>query len=290
MLTLDAGRTPQCCSPQQALSRVRHRRCCGVAVSRPTSAALLGVSEARNIYLQRQAHTPRARLSGPTLLTSRRLACSRRGAVRRGSASVVRAALLPRLAGFNPLGFEAHNELFVGRCAMLGLVAALMGERLTGKGPLAQLNMETGVSVTQLEPLFILFVVALATTAFVPFSDYLVGETSPAAPALGIRYTDSRQRLLGRLSMAAFATALVLEAVTGSGPLDLLELDTGVPMDEIEAGFVFLLLLVGTGDVGEVEEESTATQLGVAMARGESFADDEADFDWNADDGEPEDD
>lgn len=61
-------------------------------------------------------------------------------------------------------------------------------------------------------------------------------------------------------------------------------------MDEIEAGFVFLLLLVGTGDVGEVEEESTATQLGVAMARGESFADDEADFDWNADDGEPEDD
>lgn len=45
------------------------------------------------------------------------------------------------LEGFEP-GFTKANELFVGRLAMLGFSAALVGEKLTGKGPLGQLGLE----------------------------------------------------------------------------------------------------------------------------------------------------
>ena len=114
---------------------------------------------------------------------------------------------------------------------MIGLVASLVGERVSGKGPLAQLGYETGLPQYEVEPLLALLVAVAATSAFVPFHDQFIGETAPAA--LGLRYTASRQRLLGRLSMLAFFSSLILEAVTGSGPLDMLELDTGVPMNEV---------------------------------------------------------
>ncbi len=38
------------------------------------------------------------------------------------------------------------NELLFGRFSMLGLSAALIGELMTGQGPLAQMGLETGVS------------------------------------------------------------------------------------------------------------------------------------------------
>lgn len=38
------------------------------------------------------------------------------------------------------LGFTKSNELFVGRMAMLGVAAALIGEIITGQGPLAQVG------------------------------------------------------------------------------------------------------------------------------------------------------
>jgi photosystem II protein len=132
---------------------------------------------------------------------------------------------------FNPLGFSERNELFVGRVAMIGLVASLVGERVSGKGALAQLGMETGLPTYEVEPLLLLLVAVAATSAVVPFHDKFIGDTAPAA--LGLRYTASRQRLLGRLSMLAFFSSLILEALTGSGPLDMLELDTGVPMNEV---------------------------------------------------------
>ena len=71
--------------------------------------------------------------------------------------------------------------------------------------------------------------------------------------------------------MAAFASALVAEALTGSGPLALLELDTGVPVDELEAGLAFLLLLLGTGDTGGRDVESTSLAAALADAEGGAF-------------------
>jgi photosystem II 22kDa protein len=154
---------------------------------------------------------------------------------------------------WNPLKLSPENELFVGRLAAVGLVVSLMGERLTGKGILAQLNMETGVPVTELEPVLVVLIAGLASVSALGSLGGGELPTNPGVASLGVSFTSERQRLVGRLSMAAFASALIAEGLTGSGPLDLLELDTGVPMDEVEAGFAFLLLLMGTGDVSGEE-------------------------------------
>ena len=51
------------------------------------------------------------------------------------------------------LGFTKSNELFVGRMAMLGFASSLIGEILTGNGPLAQFDIETGLPLFDTEPL-----------------------------------------------------------------------------------------------------------------------------------------
>ncbi len=47
----------------------------------------------------------------------------------------------------------------MGHLAQLGIAFSIIGEIITGKGTPAQLNIETGVPITDLEPL-ILFTVA----------------------------------------------------------------------------------------------------------------------------------
>merc|ERR1712151_824105 len=63
------------------------------------------------------------------------------------------------------LGFTKSNELFVGRMAMLGFAASLIGEAITGKGPLAQFNMETGIPLSEAEPLLLFSIIFFALTA-----------------------------------------------------------------------------------------------------------------------------
>ena len=174
-------------------------------------------------------------------------------------------------------------------------MCALIGERLTGKGALAQLNVETGLPVWELEPAFLVIVGMLATTAVVPFEGAFEGASAPAAPMLGVRFTADRQRRLGRLAMLSFAAALVAEAVTGQGPLDLLELDTGVPMDELEAGLIFFTLILGFGDAASDEPDDVAMAAAAPGAvDGPTFGDeeslpDEDEFDWNAEDDDEDD-
>lgn len=52
-----------------------------------------------------------------------------------------------------------ENELFVGRMAQLGFAAALLGEGVTGKGPLGQIGLETGIPLTEAEPLLIFSII-----------------------------------------------------------------------------------------------------------------------------------
>ncbi|KMT02651.1 hypothetical protein BVRB_9g203290 isoform A [Beta vulgaris subsp. vulgaris] len=67
----------------------------------------------------------------------------------------VRSALGLKEGG--PLfGFTKSNEIFVGRLAQLGFAFSLIGEIITGKGALAQLNIETGVPVNEIKPLVLL--------------------------------------------------------------------------------------------------------------------------------------
>jgi len=65
----------------------------------------------------------------------------------------------PRISLLNPkeffgitdFGFTKANELFVGRVAQLGFAAALIGEVVTGQGPLAQIGLETGIPIQDAE-------------------------------------------------------------------------------------------------------------------------------------------
>jgi len=133
--------------------------------------------------------------------------------------------------------------------------------------------------VWELEPGFVLFVLALATSSVVPAE----GGDGVSAPALGVSYTKPRQRRLGRLSMAAFACALLAEAMTGHGPLELLQLDTGVPVNEWEAGLLFLLLVLGFGDDVAEEDAEAQAPAPAGPARGELGASpDEPKFSWSS--------
>merc|ERR1712241_1034565 len=66
------------------------------------------------------------------------------------------------------LGFTKSNELFVGRMAMLGFAASLLGELLTGKGALAQFDLETGLPLFDTEPLVLALIAFNVFAAFAP--------------------------------------------------------------------------------------------------------------------------
>ena len=66
--------------------------------------------------------------------------------------------------GFSGFGLTKENELFVGRMAQLGFAAALLGEAVTGLGPLGQLGLETGIPLSEAEPL-LLFSIAFTLFA-----------------------------------------------------------------------------------------------------------------------------
>jgi len=51
--------------------------------------------------------------------------------------------------GTTGFGFSKKNEVFVGRTAQLGFLASIIGEKVTGVGPLQQFGFETGIPVGQ---------------------------------------------------------------------------------------------------------------------------------------------
>ncbi|CAI5988093.1 unnamed protein product [Closterium sp. NIES-65] len=92
----------------------------------------------------------------------------------------VKAAL--GLSEEGPLfGFTKANELFVGRMAQLRLAASLVGEVITGRGALAQLNIETGLPVWELEPLLLVSIAFFFIAAINPEKD-MAREEGPTAP------------------------------------------------------------------------------------------------------------
>ena len=63
-----------------------------------------------------------------------------------------------RFFGIGGFGFTKANELFVGRVAQLGFAISLVGEALTGKGILAQFDFDTGLPLSETEPLLLAFI------------------------------------------------------------------------------------------------------------------------------------
>ncbi|KAK4481300.1 hypothetical protein RD792_012185 [Penstemon davidsonii] len=180
------------------------------------------------------------------------------------------------------IGFTKQNELFVGRVAMIGFAASLLGEAVTGKGILSQLNLETGIPIYEAEPLllfFILFNLLGAIGALGDrgrFVDEPTGlDKAVIAPGKGFRaalglgeggplfgFTKSNELFVGRLAQLGIAFSIIGEIITGKGALAQLNIETGVPINEIEplllfnvAFFFFAAINPGTGKFVTDEEE-----------------------------------
>ncbi|GMJ02425.1 NONPHOTOCHEMICAL QUENCHING 4, PHOTOSYSTEM II SUBUNIT S [Hibiscus trionum] len=153
------------------------------------------------------------------------------------------------------IGFTKQNELFVGRVAMIGFAASLLGEAITGKGILAQLNLETGIPIYEAEPLLLFFILFTLLGAIGALGDRgrFVDETPTGIegavipPGKGIRgalglkeggplfgFTKSNELFVGRLAQLGIAFSLIGEIITGKGALAQLNIETGIPISDIE--------------------------------------------------------
>lgn len=181
------------------------------------------------------------------------------------------------------VGFTKQNELFVGRVAMIGFAASLLGEAITGKGILSQLNLETGIPIYEAEPLLLFFILFNLLGAIGALGDRgrFVDDTSTGlekaviAPgkgfraALGLReggplfgFTKANELFVGRLAQLGIAFSIIGEIITGKGALAQLNIETGVPINEIEplllfnvAFFFFAAINPGTGKFLTDEED-----------------------------------
>ncbi|KAF2291427.1 hypothetical protein GH714_023968 [Hevea brasiliensis] len=158
------------------------------------------------------------------------------------------------------IGFTKQNELFVGRVAMLGFAASLLGEAITGKGILAQLNLETGIPIYEAEPLLLFFILFTLLGAIGALGDRgkFVDDTSTGLEgavippgksfrtALGLKeggplfgFTKANELFVGRLAQLGIAFSLIGEIITGKGALAQLNIETGIPINEIEPLVLF---------------------------------------------------
>ncbi|KAH7859584.1 hypothetical protein Vadar_002911 [Vaccinium darrowii] len=181
------------------------------------------------------------------------------------------------------IGFTKANELFVGRVAMIGFAASLLGEAVTGKGILAQLNLETGIPIYEAEPLLLFFILFTLLGAIGALGDRgrfvddpptgldkaVIAPGKGFRSALGLKeggplfgFTKANELFVGRLAQLGIAFSLIGEIITGKGALAQLNIETGVPISELEplllfnvAFFFFAALNPGTGKFVTDEEE-----------------------------------
>lgn len=163
------------------------------------------------------------------------------------------------------IGFTKANELFVGRVAMLGFAASLLGEAITGKGILSQLNLETGIPIYEAEPLLLFFILFTLLGAIGALGDRgkFVDDPTPATglgkavipPGKGFRsavglsesgplfgFTKANELFVGRLAQLGIAFSIIGEIITGKGALAQLNIETGVPITDIEPLVLFNVL------------------------------------------------
>ncbi|ESQ31009.1 hypothetical protein EUTSA_v10011718mg [Eutrema salsugineum] len=175
------------------------------------------------------------------------------------------------------IGFTKANELFVGRVAMIGFAASLLGEAVTGKGILAQLNLETGIPIYEAEPLLLFFILFTLLGAIGALGDRGKFVDDPPTPtglekaviapgknvrsALGLKeqgplfgFTKANELFVGRLAQLGIAFSLIGEIITGKGALAQLNIETGIPIQDIEplvllnvAFFFFAAINPGNG-------------------------------------------
>ncbi|CAI5458011.1 unnamed protein product [Closterium sp. Yama58-4] len=128
--------------------------------------------------------------------------------------------------------FTKANELFMGCVAMLGFAASLLGEVITGAGILSQLNIETGIPITETEPLLLFFITFTVLGAIGGLGDRgRFVDDEPVGPpvkpgsfkaALGLSedgplfgFTKANELFVGRLAQLGFAASLIGDHAQG---------------------------------------------------------------------------
>ncbi|CAA6660594.1 unnamed protein product [Spirodela intermedia] len=156
------------------------------------------------------------------------------------------------------IGFTKPNELFVGRVAMIGFAASLLGEGITGKGILSQVNLETGIPIYEAEPLLLFFILFTLLGAIGALGDR--GRFVDDPPTGLERAIIPRERL--ETGPAGDRLLIIGEIITGKGALAQLNIESGVPINELEplvlfsvAFFFFAALNRGTGKFVTDEEQ-----------------------------------
>ena len=74
------------------------------------------------------------------------------------------------------IGLTKERELFIGRCAQLGLSASVITEAQTGAGVLENLDVDTGLSLEQADPHVLVFCLILVLLGLYEGTGKFVGE------------------------------------------------------------------------------------------------------------------
>merc|ERR1712118_22583 len=175
-----------------------------------------------------------------------------------------------KASGFDvTLGFTKANELFVGRLAMLGVSFACLGEIITGKGAIAQLGFETGISPVDADGLILGLIGFNLIAAFFPASGKFVVEQEEEAAASskekvgffkdgddklfkgGFGFTKDNELFVGRMAQLGFAASLIGEVITGKGALAQFNCETVIPLADAEPLLLFSIVLLGLTAVNE---------------------------------------
>jgi len=182
------------------------------------------------------------------------------------------------------LGFSKSNELFVGRVAMLGFASSVIGELLTGKGAMGQFGLETGIPLSDTEPLILAVVgfnllaafggaLGFSKGVFVPdaeeYTERPAGALQDANISItqpgkffgieGVGFTKLNELFVGRVAMLGMAASLVGEAITGQGPLAQFDFETGIPLQDTDsllaASIIFFLFTAINPGSGKFVDE-----------------------------------
>ncbi|CAK0787138.1 hypothetical protein CVIRNUC_010354 [Coccomyxa viridis] len=180
--------------------------------------------------------------------------------------------------------FTRQREIWAGRTAMTGFLCACIGELITGKGALGQLQLETRLPQNVINWGVFAIVAFNFVTALNPFSptfdednqrDVKKRPRGPTQKAMdpisrpqeylgtsgGFGFTKKNELFVGRVAMLGFASELLGEVFTkGKGPFGQIGIPLGQPLNSEYAGVAlavwvgfFLFAAIGFGNFGQQE-------------------------------------
>lgn len=227
---------------QQHRSSLQHCRRCR---HRARQAALLTRAAKRKEY-ELDEESSYQSLQGRLAQLPQQLKQSASAKLNSNSGSQPQVYRVPNVDRPEPIGAK---EKFFGRLAVLGFGAVLLGERVTGRGVVQQLEMSaTNIPLWEMEPLLAGIVLAFTAAAVWPprFSSSYAEQQRGAEPT----WIDKVQHLSGRAACLGLAGTITAEVATGKGALALLNVETGIEtISEIEAVVAFFVMLLLTEDI-----------------------------------------